>query len=67
MEYLIAQCLDLIKYFGGGSGAVILDAALDDLTELTLADLEGIDLIDQTDCSRVGSVNIAQILGNVSH
>ena len=60
---LIAHCLDLIEYLSGSSGSVILQAAVDDLTELALADLEGYLIVELM--LRIGSVNVAEILRNV--
>ena len=60
---LIAHCLDLIEYLSGSSGSVILQAAVDDLTELALADLERYLIVELM--LRIGSVNVAEILRNM--
>ena len=60
---LVAHCLDAVENFGRNGEAVLLDAAVNDIAQLLLADLEA-DLVIEHGLG-IGAVNISQILRNV--
>ena len=60
---LVAHCLDAVENFCGNGEAVLLDAAVNDVAQLLLADLEA-DLVVKHGLG-IGAVNISQILRDV--
>ena len=59
---LVAHRLDAVEHLGRDGEAVLLDAAVDDIAQLLLADLEA-DLMVKGVLG-VGAVNVAEILGD---
>ena len=57
---LIAERLDIVEHLGRNGEAVLLDAAVNDLAELLLADLEADLKIEHV--LGIGAVNVAEIL-----